>query len=74
MPTSTCYLVNSTKKQFVKIIEYSQESVSKFLLLMESQQKWNLGRDYIWIQQDNRSGTFKDEFLSGGLQFINKVN
>ena len=70
MPTSTCYLVNSTKKQFVKIIEYSQESVYKFMLLMESQQKWNLGRDYIWIQQDNKDGTFKQEFINGKLKYI----
>jgi len=70
MAKSTCYLVNSSKKQFVKIIAFSQESISKYLLLMESNQRWNLGKDYIWIQQDNKDGTFKKEFIDGKLTFI----
>ncbi len=70
MAKSTCYLVNSSKKQFVKIIAFSQESISKYLLLMERKQRWNLGKDYIWIQQDNKDGTFKKEFINGKLIFI----
>ena len=70
MAKSTCYLVNSSKKQFVKIIAYSQESISKYLLLMESNQRWDLGKDYIWIQQDDKEGTFKKEFIDGKLTFI----
>ena len=70
MAKSTCYLVNSSKKQFVKIIAYSQESISKYLLLMESNQSWDLGKDYIWIQQDDKEGTFKKEFIDGKLTFI----
>ncbi len=70
MAKSTCYLVNSSKKQFVKIIAFSQESISKYILLMERNQRWNLGKDYIWIQQDNKDGTFKKEFINGKLIFI----
>lgn len=51
MPTATC-LVNSTRKQFTRIYEYSSEIVGYYLRELEKQ-GWDLRHDDIYVSLCN---------------------